>query len=553
MSSSSSSKYTQIQQDKIIEEKSSDSDPPMSEWSSLVIELSAENKKKSLAARGLYSPGSGEICSKYISMSDSDISRHVYYNYPAVLDPGINEALSLPNKPVIYPDNGQELYLATCKEMNVCPVRLFIKSLLLQEINLSYYGVTPPGVRAMSMALQYNKHVQRLNLTDNFLNDDACYHLGSMLTTNATIKELILAGCRIGASGVLRLIDTLSINRNLTTLDLSRNCLGEEGGLHFAVQISQGATISRVNLSNNQLGKQTALAFADALEFRNTLTHIDLSWNNFFHSPSTVKMLDVLSNSEVLKEINLSWNSMEGEKIAGAVANLFLIPTLTLLDLSNNRFRGESIPLMISNIIKAKKLLIFDLSFNPLSPDDALVVLQQMLKPRVKIENLYLENICVDKNFMICLDRVKKMKSRKNFIIKHGHVIQNWTVYGQDSREVILNRAKFLGMRDKKRRVDIALFFLRLTKEYPKAITVKDLIDKVDAENVPLDGDLIAELANVFPGPKSAKAKYINLVNICEYINRIWPDKVLPPTPPPELEPMPEPPKRKLKGKKGKP
>ncbi|KAM3963002.1 uncharacterized protein ACR2FA_002764 [Aphomia sociella] len=553
MSSNSSSERLEVVKEVVVQDVSSGEEPPMNEWSSLVLESPEENRKRVLAAQGLYSPGSGEICSKYISMSDSDVPKHVYYNYPAVLDPGIFEAITKPDKHMVYDDDGQELYRALCLDMDISPIRMFQKNLLSQEINLSYYGVTSAGVRAMTMALQYNKYVQRLNLTDNFLNDDACYHLGCLLTTNSTLKALILSGCRIGPSGVLRLIDTLTINRSLTTLDISRNCLTEEGGLHFAEQLALGTTVLRINLSNNQLGKQTAIAFADALEFRNKLTHFDLSWNNFFHAPSTVKMLDALSRSEVMQELNLAWNAMEGEKVAGAISSLFYIPTLKILDLSNNRFQGEAVALIIDTLVKAKKLVTFDLSSNPLSPEDAVLVLRKMLKPRVKLENLLLENICVNKEFIVCLDRVKRMKSRKNFTIKYGKVLKNWTIRGQDARE-ILNRAHYLGMIDKKRRIDVALFFLRITKQNPKPISVKDMIDIVDSEGVPMDDDLIAELANVFPGPKSTKAKFINLVKICEFINRLWPNKVLPPTPPsePEPEPIPEPPKAKEKGKKRK-
>ncbi|XP_028179293.1 protein NLRC3-like [Ostrinia furnacalis] len=538
------------------EEISSGEDPPMSEWSSLIIELPEENKKRALMADGLYSPGSGELCTKYVAMSDSDIAIHPYYNYPAVLDPGIMDALTIPEKPVIYGDDGQDLYLALCKDMNTCPVGMFHRSLLTNEINLSFYGVNPNGVRPMAMALQYNKTVRRFDLTDNFLNDDSCFHLAQMLTVNSTIKELILSGCRIGASGILRLGSTLSVNRSLVTLNLAGNCLGEDGGVYFAKQIGDGAGVPRVSLSKNELGRMTAFALAEALEYRNKLTHLDLSWNNFFHAPSVVKMLDQLSYSKVLQELNLAWNSMEGERVAGMLKEIFLIPALKVLNISHNRFQGEALALLLGNLIKAKKLVTLDMSFNPFSTDDAYHALEKMLKPRVKLDNLYLDGITVEKKFLTLLERVLKMKSRKNFTIKHGRVLHNWTVQGPDPRKLIMERMDYLGKRDRKRRMDVALFFLRIAKEYPKPIPIKALIDVKDYENVPLDDDLINELGAIFPGPKTAKYKTINIQTVCEYINRIWPDRKLPPTPPPEPEPEPEPPpppplpKGKGKGKK---
>ncbi|KAG6449407.1 hypothetical protein O3G_MSEX006066 [Manduca sexta] len=539
----------------VAEEQSSGEDPPMSEWSSLEVELPEENKKKLLFTQNLYSAGSGELCAKYVKMFDSQIVLHPYYSYPAVSDPGIKKALLGPEKPVIYPDDGQALYLFLCEDMNTFPVRMFHKNLLSNEIDLSFYGVSPAAVRPMAMALQYNKYVQIFNLTDNFLTDDSSYHLGQMLSSNITLKELNLTGCRIGASGMLRLGNTLSVNRTLTTLNLSRNYIGEAGGLHFAHQIL-GAAVKNVNLSYNQLGKQTALAFAEAFEFNNKLTHLDLSKNNFFHAATTVKMLDVLAQSKVLQELNLAWNSLEGERVAGGIKNILLVPSLTSLDLSNNRLQGEAILVILTNLYRAKKLVTLHLSFNPMSPEDAQATIEKMLKPRVKLENLFLENVSVNKSFLTCLSRVMRMKTRKNFSVKYGRVLQNWSVQGPDPRELILRRADHLGKARKKRKVDMAQFFLQLNKEFPRPMTIKELLERIELDEVPLDDGLVNELCVIFPGPKSVKTKYINLQLICEFMERIWPDRKLPPTPPPEPEPEPvvelppPPPPKKGKGKK---
>lgn len=523
------------------EPKSSSEDPPMSEWSSLVVVVPEENKKRLLHSKGLYSAGSGELCGKYICLSDSVVPIHPYYNYPAVSDPGLIEAILVPEKPVIYADDGYDLYMALCQEMNLCPVGLFYRNLENEEITISYYGLNPSGVRPMAMALQYNKYVKRFDLTDNFLNDDASYHLGQMLNSNTTLEELTLVGCRIGASGMFQLGAGLTVNQTLIKLNISRNNIGEEGGIHLANQLLNGAVVRCVNLSNNQLGRQAALALAEAFNFSNKLTHLDLSWNNFFHTPSTVKMLDALSQSTVLEELNLGRNSLEGERIADSIQKIILIPTLKTLDLSNNRFQGEAICSISSNLYRAKKLTTLNLSQNPLAPEDALLVLEKMLKPRVKIENLLLENINVNKQFMSCLSRVMKMKSRKNFTVKYGIVLQNWSVVGPDARELVLLRADYLGKINKRHKKDVALFFLQLNKEFSKPVPVKDITDRIADEKIPIDEGLISELSVLFPGGKSAKTKCVNMQLVCDYLQRLWPERKLPPTPPVEPEPEPEP------------
>lgn len=69
-------------------------------------------------------------------------------------------------------------------------------TLIYTHILLKYYGVNPVGVRAMSMALNCNQYVRRLDLTSNFLSEDACYHLGQMLRENVALQELVFCECR---------------------------------------------------------------------------------------------------------------------------------------------------------------------------------------------------------------------------------------------------------------------------------------------------------------------------------------------------------------------
>lgn len=508
-------------------EVESSEDPPMSEWSSLEESPEAVNPKRIRAKKGLYHPGSGEICTKYMQLSDSSVFRHSYYKYPAVLDPGITAALMDPEPAIIYPDDGQDLYKNLCAKLKTSIVRIFHDNLINEKINLSYYCVNHKGVIAMAAALQHNKYVRELNLTDNFLNDDACYHLGQMLKSNITLEDLNLTGCRIRASGMRRLGHQLPINRSLKSLNLARNCLEDEGGEIFAKYIDEGTDVERVNLSDNKLGIKTALELANAWEYKHRITHLDLSSNTFYHVPSLLKMLEMLSKSQILQELNLAWNAFEGERLAAVIKNILLIPTLTILDLSNNRLKDNPVMIITDNLAKAKNLKTFDLSSNPLSPLGAYHVINKMLRPQVKLNNLYLHNICVKNNFLMTLQSVQKMKSRKNFVVTYGEVLENWTISGPDSRELILKRAEYLG-NQKKSKVDVISYLLRLSKMFGKPVVTKDLTTQIDADGIPLNVDLVTELSYVFPGPKTAKTRSVNLKLIEEYIHRLWPDKKAP-------------------------
>ncbi|CAH0722022.1 unnamed protein product, partial [Brenthis ino] len=545
---------TNIIYEAVVEESSAEL--PMEEWSSLIIELPEQNRKRLLYEQGLYSPGSGDLCNKYVAMSASSVFRHPYYDYPAVIDPGIKPALLEPEPKITYPDDGQELYLTLCKDMNQCPVKIFYRGLVKDTIDLKYYCIDPAGVRAMTLALQYNKNVNTFNLTDNFLNDDACFHLGEMLISNNSLRELNLTGCKIGPKGAKQLFAGLHINRGLKILILDKNEIGDDGVEYLAAVIFRGIDIQQISLSYNSISGKSANVLAEALEIYNKFTHINLSWNQLFGPiMGTVNLFTRMSENKVLQEVNLSWNSLSNPRIGTAIKSIFKAPNLRVLDISHNRLSGEAIQNFIENMGKAKKMVTLDLSYNPLTPEDAVKVLQKMKLNTTKIQNLLMDNVFVTGEFLRLLDQIKAMKNRKTTVITYGGVIGGFKPTGPDMRELVLNRVEFLTMKGKKKKVDVALIALQMVKDKIDILPAKMFADAIVASGAPLDSDLLDEIVNAFAGPKSGKAKTISVSLLVDYIHRKWPDRKLPPTPPPELEPEPEPiaeVKPELKGKRKK-
>ncbi|KAL0840655.1 hypothetical protein ABMA28_015851 [Loxostege sticticalis] len=528
---------------------STSSEPQIEEWTSLFAVVSPDSPKMELYKQGLYDPGSGEVCAKYLPLSDSDVLNHLYYAYPSIKDPGIKEALFGTEISKVYDTNGQELYLDLCEEMHVIPVRMFYRGLLKDVINLKYYGVNPVGVRAMSLALSYNNFVRRLDLTSNFLDNDACYHIGQLLSVNTTLQELILSGCKLQPEGVKRVVLRLAYRR-MELLDLSRNDLGDKGFEYLAAQITRGAVIRRLNLSYNNLGMESALAFTAAMEGNKTVTHLDLSWNNLFPVKGANDFLRQLGDSTVLTELNLAWN---GLTVGLPLRKVLSIPSLRILNLSNNRLSTAAAKAICARLPKAVKLHTLDLSHNPLTPSDALLLLQKMADKAVKLQNLLMEDVVVSKEFAATLKQVLSLQYRSNTTITHGKVLRDYALCIPDIREIVLKRLFFLTDSSKKCTMDIALFFLQEYKER-ELMQPRELTKALKISGAPIDEGLIEEFANVFPGPKLEKAgKTITLSKVVEFIRRLWPEKQLPPTPP---EPPPEPENEKKKkigkGKKKK-
>lgn len=533
--------------------ESSSEEPPREEWSSLILEAPVVNVKKLLYSEGLYDPGSGEICAQHLKVSDSAVFRHVYYKYPAVQDPGIDSALHNPESPITYPDDGQELYLSLCNEAGLSPVSSFYKNLFNEVLDLKYYGVDSRGVCLMCQALKNNMWVKVLDLTDNFLTHDACFHLGDLLKSNTSITELNLTGCRIGPYGLKRLLVHLPINKTLKILNLNKNQLGDAGMEYIANALFLGSDVQKLYLSYNQIGTKGLNLLIDIMDTHNKLFSLDLSWNILYAPGPVYNLLMKLSENKKLQELNLAWNFLKDARVGTAIKTLFTAPNLMKLDLSNNKLEGEAIINLISGLPKAKKLMTLDLSYNPLTTADAALVLEVMKKPRVKLQNLVMDNVFVDSDFVKTLKVVQELKFRKNFTCQYGGILQKFVPVGVDPRDLVLNRIEYLTKKPKKNKTDIALVVLKLLKDGFNIMKLGAFTDALSAENVPLDEDLIEETVTVFAGPHLGKFKTIDIESMVDFVKRKWPDRKLPPTPPPEPEPEPVPKGKDAKdAKKGK-
>ncbi|XP_073951277.1 uncharacterized protein isoform X2 [Choristoneura fumiferana] len=529
----------------------SSDEPPMEQWSSLVLDAPPPDTPKMVAFKqGLYDPGSGDICAKYIPFSDSDVLNHVYYAYPGIKDPGIVAALTQPEPRHIYATDGQELYLDTCKKMRIVPVRRFHRSLVEKEINLKYYCVNPIGVQAMCAALALNLFVKKLDLTSNFLSDDACYHIGQMLKENVTLDELVLAQCKIGPSGVRRVVINLA-SRTMELLDLSSTDMGDAGFKYLATVLLKGAVIKRLNLSNNDLTWESGALFADSIEGNNTITHLNVSWNKMYPATGSGRLLKVLCDNNVLTELDFSWNNLTTGPL---LKKLIQAPKLRLLDVSNNKLGELAAKALSGGLPLSPKLHTLNVSNNPMGPPEALMLLEAMKLNTVKLVNLLMADILVNREFVASLREVMALPYRKKTNITHGKVIRDYTLSTPDLRFIVMNRLDFVFARaNKKCKVDIALYFMEQRKIRQREDPVplmepRELLRFMKISGAPVDEGLIEEVANCWPGPLTDKgSKTIKLTAVEEFIKRVWPDKKLPPTPPPELLPPVEDKKKKKK------
>lgn len=480
----------------------------------------------------------GDLCIQYLPLSASSVFRHPYYNYPGVVDPGIKEALLYPESQITYSEDGQELYLALCKESKLSPIRSFYKELLEEKVNLKYYGVSQMGFRAIAKSLKNNKHVKGLDLTDNWIYEDGCYHLGEMLMENITLKELNLFGCRIGPEGAKRIFANLHINQTLQKIDLTKNYLGDTGVDYLAKTIFLGSNLTNIILSYNNLTAKALVVLTEAFKTHNKLTHLDLSWNTIVSPNAVFNLCTKLSENMLFEELILSWTSLSGLRVGKAIKTLLSDSSLKYLNLSNNKLSTVAVKQIANGLENNRSLIILDISYNPLTPKDALLLLMCLRNRKVKLQKLLLDNVFVTTEFLELRSEILSLKYRKNAVITWGGLIPKFFPVGADMRDIVLNRANAVCSKSKKS-MDIALVILELYKENKEPMDVKVFAKALRMNSVFLDEGLLEELSSSFAGPASGTGKTINMVKLVDYLKRKWPDRQLPPTPPP-VEPEPK-------------
>ena len=96
----------------------------------------------------------------------------------------------------------EEIYLKTCRQLNIPPVSRFLRELCTNIVDLQHYGIGDSGVVAVSSALARNITITKLNLCDNGISHMGANALADMLKDNCFISQRDVSENRLGTKGV---------------------------------------------------------------------------------------------------------------------------------------------------------------------------------------------------------------------------------------------------------------------------------------------------------------------------------------------------------------
>ncbi|GMH65777.1 hypothetical protein TL16_g04278 [Triparma laevis f. inornata] len=110
----------------------------------------------------------------------------------------------------------------------------------LKDLDISFNDVHAVGARHLGNALKFNDTLQHLNLGGNHVQDGGCAEIADALAQNESMKSLVLAANDLTTSSCYYWIECLQSNKVLVDLNIEENENMEEGPKHDAMEWVKG-------------------------------------------------------------------------------------------------------------------------------------------------------------------------------------------------------------------------------------------------------------------------------------------------------------------------
>ncbi len=173
---------------------------------------------------------------------------------------------------------GNYLYDDGCRVLST----LMPDGLRVGTLNLQGNNVTSVGLYHMQQYLFKRQiKIKDLRLSNNEFSIKGAHVLfDSLSLPGCAVTSLHLASVRLGEAGAAYLSQFLATNSSLTVLDVSNNDIGDAGIMIIAQALRLNGTLQSIDISDNNIGPEGASHMASFLPSNTALTTIKLSRTN---------------------------------------------------------------------------------------------------------------------------------------------------------------------------------------------------------------------------------------------------------------------------------
>jgi len=230
----------------------------------------------------------------------------------------------------------------------------------LKELRLAKCDLKDSSLSLLAEGIELNTTLERLDLSSNVFVDAGAKTLAQVLASpRASLRELRLHSCGIGAAGLTALALSMKLNSKLEVLVLSSNHFGDAGVEVLGVQVLGGANtaLKELRLMDCSIGAAALTALADGMRKNSALTLeiLDVSRNNF--GDDGAKTLgEILAYNTRLRELRFHHCIIGPARLQAFAAAMKPNTMLEVLDVSNNNF-GDDGAFALAHVLSLMKSL----------------------------------------------------------------------------------------------------------------------------------------------------------------------------------------------------
>ena len=171
--------------------------------------------------------------------------------------------------------------LPDCEETTVSEIlpsllNFLEKNTTVTVLELKDHSLCSHNAVKIGPMLRINTTITSMDLTNTDIDDEVAFEIINSLKVNSTITELNLSKNEIGPEGVEEIEDVLK-RKIITKLDLSHNSIGLDV---VSSILTTDSSLKSVLLSVNYIGTQDDFSIARNLEISPSITEIALKHNS---------------------------------------------------------------------------------------------------------------------------------------------------------------------------------------------------------------------------------------------------------------------------------
>nr|KAG5710745.1 hypothetical protein BaRGS_035147 [Batillaria attramentaria] len=248
------------------------------------------------------------------------------YEPPPMRDEDYDTDLEFDDDKWIHPEKydhdttGLTKYLDACRHHDVTPVRYFIKHMMGEHMKLSHYGLGPSAMKALSVPLEFNTTIERLELEGNWMLAEGVDYLCNVLKENvyvsylknSTLRKLKLRHNSLEDSGAQWIKEALSENESLEVLDISWNHFQRRGCVMIGEGLKENVGLKKLSVAMNGFGLEGAIALGEAIRVNRTLQELDASYCRL-PLEGAMSLAAGLQANDTLQKLYLGYNSLGPE------------------------------------------------------------------------------------------------------------------------------------------------------------------------------------------------------------------------------------------------